>query len=90
MRRSYIDRANGVGFSYPVGWILNGDDDAATAKLRITSDVDSNAVITLEGAFADHGPYKGTDFVAGAFAYVVKNEISEAQCYETLAQNADD
>lgn len=90
MRRSYIDRANGVGFSYPAGWTLNGDDDAATAKLRITSDVDSNAVVTLEGAFADQGPYKGTDFVAGAFAYVVKNEIPEAQCYETLAQNADD
>jgi hypothetical protein len=90
MRRSYFDRTNGVGFSYPAGWTLNGDDDAATAKLRITSDVNSNAVVTLEGAFADQGPYKGTDFVAGAFAYVVKNEATEAQCYETLARNGDD
>ncbi|MEO6802272.1 MAG: hypothetical protein ABI197_03395 [Granulicella sp.] len=83
-RQAYADRANGVSFSYPGDWLLNGDDDAATAKLRITSVASALAVVQLEGNFADEGPYKGTDFEAGAFAYTVLSNSTEAQCFATL------
>lgn len=88
MRRVYADRANGVSFSYPGGWLLNGDDDAATATLRITSVAPALAVVQLEGNFSDEGPYKGTDFEAGAFAYTVLANKTEAQCFATLDQSA--
>jgi hypothetical protein len=89
-RRIYVDRANGVSFSYPAAWLLNADDDAATAKLRIVSAAQPGAVVQLEGNFADEGPYKGTDFEAGAFAYVVVPNETEAKCFEILAQDTQD
>jgi hypothetical protein len=88
-QRVYADRANGVSFSYPGGWLLNGDDDAATAKLRIANVAQPLAVVQLEGNFADEGPYKGTDFEAGAFAYTVIPRDTEAECFATLDLSAD-
>lgn len=88
-RKTYVDRQDGVSFSYPAGWLLNGDDDAATAKLRITNEAQPVAVVQLEGNFSDEGPYKGTDFEAGAFAYVVKQNESEQRCLATLDHNTD-
>jgi hypothetical protein len=89
VRRVYTDRANGVSFSYPAGWLLNGDDDAATAKLRITGEAQAVAIVQLEGNFADEGPYKGTDFEAGAFAYAVIPKETEERCLATLDKDAD-
>ena len=89
VRKSYVDATNGVSFSYPAGWTLNGDDDAATAKLRFALSSEANAVVTLEGNFADAGPYKGTEFEAGAFAYAVSAEESEAQCDAALEESSD-
>jgi hypothetical protein len=89
MRRAYADREKGVSFSYPAGWLLNGDDDAATAKFRITSEAQPVAVVQLEGNFADEGPYKGTDFEAGAFAFVVVPQETEARCLATLDRSGD-
>jgi hypothetical protein len=88
-RHLYADRANGVSFSYPSGWLLNGDDDAATAKLRITNETQPLAVVQLEGNFAGREPYKGTDFEAGAFAYTVLPQATETQCFATLDHSAD-
>jgi hypothetical protein len=89
MRRAYVDRPNGVSFSYPAGWLLNGDDDAATAKLRITNAAQPVAVVQLEGNFVGEGPYEGTDFEAGAFAYVVVPHETEVQCMATLDHSAE-
>lgn len=88
-RKVYVDRANGITFTYPAGWVLNGDDDAATAKLRIVSVAQPGAVVQLEGNFAGEGPYKGTDFEAGAFAYVVSPGGTEAACFAMLEQGMD-
>jgi hypothetical protein len=88
-RHVYADRGNGVSFSYPAGWLLNGDDDAATAKLRITNAAPALAVVQLEGNFSDEGPYKGTDFEAGAFAYTVLPHQTEAKCFAILDKSAD-
>jgi hypothetical protein len=87
-RHVYADRGNGVSFSYPGDWLLNGDDDAATAKLRITNAAPALAVVQLEGNFLDEGPYKGTDFEAGAFAYTIRPNSTEAQCFATLDSSA--
>lgn len=70
-RRTFSDAADGVGFSYPAAWLLNADDDAATAKLRLVDLGQPHAVVQLEGNFAGNGPYRGSDFEAGAFAYTV-------------------
>ena len=83
-RRVYVDRANGVSFSYPASWLLNADDDAATAKLRIVTEGQPVAVVQLEGNFADKRPYQGTDFEAGAFAYVVSPLKSAESCFAAL------
>jgi hypothetical protein len=90
LRRTYVDAANRVSFSYPAGWTLNGDDDAATAKLRVALSSSASAVVTLEGAFADRGPYKGTEFEAGAFSYAVSQGQTEAQCFAQLDKAAND
>lgn len=90
VRKIYSDAANGVSFSYPAQWTLNGDDDAATAKLRVALSSTASAVVTLEGNFADEGPYKGTEFEAGAFAYAVVSHQTEAQCLASLDQAADE
>ncbi len=82
--RVYADGASGVSFSYPAGWLLNADDDAATAKLLITTGAQPLAVVQLEGNFADAGPYKGTDFEAGAFAYTVVPLKTQPRCFELL------
>ncbi|NYF78261.1 hypothetical protein [Granulicella arctica] len=89
MRRAYVDRGDGVSFSYPAGWTLNGDDDAATAKLRVALSSKAVAVVTLEGNFAGKGPYQGTDFEAGAFSYGVSPAKTEAQCFAAVDQGAD-
>jgi hypothetical protein len=89
VRKSYVDWESGVSFSYPAGWLLNGDDDAATAKLRIVSAGQPLAVVQLEGNFADEGPYKDTDFEAGAFAFVVTPGASTDACYGLLGPMAD-
>ncbi|WP_263382505.1 hypothetical protein [Granulicella arctica] len=89
-RRLYADGPSGVSFSYPANWLLNADDDAATAKLRIVSEAQPVAVVQLEGNFADAGPYKGTDFEAGAFAYVVSPRKTAEHCYEALDPIAGD
>jgi hypothetical protein len=88
-RQRYTDPANGVAFTYPAGWLLNGDDDAATAKLRIVSQGQPNAVVQLEGNFAEDGPYKGTDFESAAFAYVVTPGGTEAACQAALDRLAE-
>ena len=88
-RRLYVDRANGVTFSYPAGWLLNGDDDAATAKFRITTAGQPSAVVQLEGNFAEGGPYEGTDFESGAFAYVVATGGTEASCFAIVDGSAE-
>jgi hypothetical protein len=82
--RLYIDKANGVSFSYPSDWVLNGDDDAATAKLRVALSSGATAVVTLEGNFADSGPYKGTEFEAGAFSYAVKHGGTATTCFAAV------
>ena len=89
-RKIYVDRANGVSFSYPANWLLNADDDAATAKLRIAAEGQPVAVVQLEGNFADEGPYKGTDFEAGAFAYVVSSRKTAESCFAALNPIAGD
>ena len=89
-RRMYVDRADGVSFSYPAGWLLNADDDAATAKLRIVTEGQPVAVVQLEGNFADEGPYRGTDFEAGAFAFVVDPRKSAESCFAALDPIAGD
>jgi hypothetical protein len=88
-RKAYVDRGDGVSFSYPAGWVLNGDDDAATAKLRVALSSKAVAVVTFEGNFSGAGPYKGTDFEAGAFSYGVSGAKTEAQCYAALDAGAD-
>jgi hypothetical protein len=88
-RKLYADPANGVTFTYPAGWLLNGDDDAATAKLRIVSQSQPDAVVQLEGNFAGEGPYKGTDFESGAFAYIVTPGGTEEACLATLDRIAE-
>jgi hypothetical protein len=90
VRRTYVDRAHGVSFSYPANWLLNADDDAATAKLRIVTEGQPVAVVQLEGNFADDGPYKGTDFEAAAFAYVVSDSKTLEHCYAALDPIAGD
>ncbi len=92
-RKVYVDRADGVSFSYPAGWLLNADDDAATAKLRIVTAAQPGAVVQLEGNFADDLPgrnlYRGTDFEAGAFAFVVTPMETQAKCFDVLDESAD-
>jgi hypothetical protein len=88
-RKAYVDRGDGVSFSYPAGWVLNGDDDAATAKLRVALSSKAAAVVTFEGNFSGAGTYKGTDFEAGAFSYGVSGAKTEAQCYAALDAGAD-
>ncbi len=87
--RSYSDGDNGVSFAYPAHWLLNGDDDAATAKLRIVGKAPPLAVVQLEGNFEDKGPYKGTDFEAGAFAYTVLSGGDPTQCLASLEPMGD-
>lgn len=83
-RKTYADRADGVEFSYPASWLLNADDDAATAKLRIADLGQLHAAVQLEGAFTGEGPYKDTDFDAGAFAYTVLSDQTEQECFAAL------
>lgn len=88
-RKVYVDRANGVSFAYPAGWLLNDDDDAATAKLRITTEASPNAVVQLEGNFAESGPYKETDFESAAFAYIVRPGGTEDACFAVVDHAAE-
>ena len=85
----YVDPANGVTFSYPAGWLLNGDDDAATAKFRVTTAGQPSAVVQLEGNFAEGGPYVGSDFESGAFTYVVVGGRTEASCFAVVDNSSE-
>ncbi len=82
-RKLFADGADGISFTYPAAWLLNADDDAATAKLRLADLAPPHAVVQLEGNFTGEGPYAGTDFEAGAFAYTVL-EVDRATCLATL------
>ena len=82
-RKLFLNREDGVTFSYPATWLLNADDDAATAKLRLADLAPPHAVIQLEGNFAGAPPYAGTDFEAGTFAYTTFNSPPDA-CLSTL------
>ena len=48
------------------------------------------AVVQLEGNFAGEGPYKGTDFEAAAFAYVVNATKTAESCFGALDPVAGD
>ncbi len=87
-RKLYVDRPDAVSFSYPASWLLNADDDAATAKLRLADLAPAHAVVQLQGSFANEGPYKNTDFEAGAFAYTLPSAENEAACFELLDRMA--
>ncbi len=80
-RKLFTSPEDGITFTYPATWLLNADDDAATAKLSLADLAAPHAVVQLEGNFTGEGPYKATDFDAGAFAYTVVPADNVATCF---------